>query len=244
MSSVSLVVGLGSPVSRSIVERLTANGPVGYVADPAGVMQELPATTHAAGVSLDDPSAVIGALTDLRRFLGPFGAVVVVAGDSQNTATDGVGGHDLSTWAACVDLTLTLTYLVARETVDDLVAAKGSFTVVTSTAAHRGVHGRAAYAAASHGIIGLVKSMALDHARDGARYNVVSAGYVPGGQHARSFGVAEATIDRIPARRSATPRDVAHLVDHVSSKRSSYATGAVFTVDGGLSSGLLKEAEA
>lgn len=237
MTRAVLVAADDTSVARATVRLLLERGgKIAHIAPAFGGGLPFDGVTRIAA-DLTDPQQVAAAVDEARLGLGEITTVVTVAGEPSPGAVSAVG---FSGWSSCVERTLTTPYLVAACTMPDLVRTRGSFVAVTSTVAIRGGMRNVAQAAASHGVVGLVKSMALDHARQGVRCNVVCTGVVEadGGS---AYAVREVPDLRIPARRPARPAEVAHLVAHLASERASYATGSVVVMDGGLSAGMLKE---
>ena len=237
MTRGALVVGGGSAVIAAIVEHLRGRGDVVGLVSTSTAGATSPDVV-AVAVDLMDRVAVQDAINTVREQTGTFTTVVTVAQDDSSGA---VGALAMAQWEDTWNAVATLNFTVAKHTLPDLTHSGGSFVAVTSTGAIRGILNHGAHAAATQGVVGLVKSMALDYARDGVRCNVVSAGFVPAHHDGRSFGVREVSDERIAARRAATADDIAHLVEHVTSARATFTTGAVITVDGGLTAGLLKD---
>ena len=118
-------------------------------------------------------------------------------------------------------------------------AAPGSIVQISSTAGILGFRRRAVYTAAKHGLIGLTRALALDHAQDGIRINAVLPHVIEtpmyrsvATEHDRAVWTAG-----IPLGRVGTPSDVAGMVMFLCSPAASYLTGGTFIVDGGALAG-------
>lgn len=123
----------------------------------------------------------------------------------------------------------------------------GSIVATSSTAGLRGAARLSAYSASKHAVIGLVKSAALEAARDGIRINAVCPGPVDTGMIAAieagfrpddPAGARRGTAARVPLGRLGTVEDVAALMLFLLSDQAAFATGGAYTVDGGVMAGL------
>jgi 2-dehydro-3-deoxy-L-rhamnonate dehydrogenase (NAD+) len=92
-----------------------------------------------------------------------------------------------------------------------------------------------AYVAAKHGVVGLTKSAAIEHAADGIRVNAVGPGFINTPLIAHNLDDASiALLDGLhPLGRIGEAHEVAELVAWLASDAASFATGAYHTVDGG-----------
>lgn len=95
------------------------------------------------------------------------------------------------------------------------------------------------YSAAKSGVVGLVRGLAVELARDGVRVNGVAPGYIRTAQllsEENSLGPAgaEKAAEFIPMGRLGTPEDIAEVIAFLASKGARYMTGQVLVVDGGL----------
>jgi len=95
--------------------------------------------------------------------------------------------------------------------------------------------GQANYSAAKAGIVGFTKSVAKEYATKGIRANVIAPGFI---ETDMTSSIPEAKrkelTDRIPLGRLGKGRDVANVVAFLASDLSSYVTGQVLCVDGGM----------
>jgi NAD(P)-dependent dehydrogenase (short-subunit alcohol dehydrogenase family) len=96
-----------------------------------------------------------------------------------------------------------------------------------------------AYAASKAGLIGLVQSLASDHAAKGVRINTI----LPGGTKTDMAGDDPATHDFIaglhPMKRMAEPKEIAQSALFLLSDRASFVTGSPLAVDGGMATRLV-----
>jgi NAD(P)-dependent dehydrogenase (short-subunit alcohol dehydrogenase family) len=110
----------------------------------------------------------------------------------------------------------------------------GVIVNVGSGASVVGVGGFAGYVAAKHGVLGLTRAAAIDHAPDGVRVNAVLAGLVDSPLTAdRPAHVIAARLAAHPIGRIARPEEIADAIVWLCSDRSTFVTGAGIAVDGG-----------
>lgn len=138
-------------------------------------------------------------------------------------------------WNRVLSVNLTGAYLCSRRVIPEMIrAGGGSIVCVSSVAGVTAQAGQAAYHASKHGLIGLVRAMALDHARDGIRVNAVCPGAVDTPLLSPLTGERMATLaDRHALGRIARPEEIAAAVLHLAGDESSFTTGTAMLVDGG-----------
>lgn len=151
--------------------------------------------------------------------------------------------YPLDLWQKTIDINLTGTFLVAREAGRVMKDAGhgGSFINVSSIYGvmgpdHRIYKGQTfssfpGYSASKAGVIGLTQWLATWWAQDQIRVNCLVPGGVYNGQ-AESF--VDAYNNRIPLGRMANPDDMSGMVLYLLSDASSYCTGGIYNIDGGL----------
>jgi len=117
----------------------------------------------------------------------------------------------------------------------------GSIINIGSIAGFNADHGMAIYNASKAAVHGLTRAVATDHGVDGIRCNAISPGWVATELAERAFDMADdpaaarhAAVHRHPVGRLGLPGDVASLATWLASDESTFASGSLFTLDGGL----------
>jgi len=111
----------------------------------------------------------------------------------------------------------------------------GRIINISSVIGSAGGFGQANYASAKSGLFGLTMSLALETASKGITVNAVTPGYITTDMTAAvPPNVMEKLIARIPVGRLGEPNEVARVVEFLADPESSYITGQVYPVNGGL----------
>ena len=116
-----------------------------------------------------------------------------------------------------------------------LKARKGSIINISSVVGVKGNAGQANYAASKAGMIGFTKSVALELGSRNIRCNAIAPGFIETEMTAAlAPEMVQQWREQIPLKRGGTPDDVAQAVVFLASDMSSYITGQVLNVDGGM----------
>ncbi|WP_051194159.1 SDR family NAD(P)-dependent oxidoreductase [Nocardia jiangxiensis] len=237
----ALVTGAGGGIGRAVAVELAATHNLiltdifeASLRETQALTAPVGAAVHAQVADIARPGELDRVVTAGEKTLGTVSAAVACAG-IEGAGT--VETSDIENWQRSLNVNLTGTFLTARAVIASLKATAGSFTAIASDAGTNGFEDCVGYIAAKHGVIGVVRAMAVDHGRDGVRSNVVCPGYVETPMARRILADSpEGTEDFyrsvIPLGRFATPQDVAAVVRHFVAG-STYANGVVYALDGG-----------
>jgi len=139
-------------------------------------------------------------------------------------------------WQKVIDINLSAAFFVARTVARDMIRKrKGSIINMSSIVGVHGNGGQANYSASKAGLIGVTKSLAHEVASRGVRVNALAPGYIESDMTSvLPDSVKEFMLERIPLKRPGTQNDVAEAALFFASDSSSYITGQVLSVDGGM----------
>jgi hypothetical protein len=146
-----------------------------------------------------------------------------------------------ATWHTVLNTNLTSAFFAARAQIPALQSQGGAILFTSSVVgvSNGGMPGMAAYAASKAGLIGLVKTLAMEHGPEGIRINAL----LPGGTRTPMAGDdpdGHAVVARLhPLRRLAEPEEIAATAAFLLSDDASFITGAPILADGGVSTQLL-----
>ena len=137
---------------------------------------------------------------------------------------------------AVLDANLKGAFLCCKEAARRMVRQRyGRIVNLSSVVALRGNAGQTNYAASKAGLIGLTKSLARELASRNVTVNAVAPGFIETDMTAALPEAVRAEMAKgIPAGRAGSPEDVANAVAFFTAEQSSYLTGQVLCVDGGM----------
>lgn len=135
-----------------------------------------------------------------------------------------------------IEINLKGTYLVTKAVSKYMMKQrKGSIINLSSVVGVSGNAGQCNYSASKAGIIGFTKSIAKELASRNIRANAVAPGFIETDMtDVLSDAVKESIYNQIPLKRMGTAKEVAELIYFLGSEKSSYITGQVINVDGGM----------
>lgn len=238
---VAIVTGGASGLGEFIARRLAAEGAHVVVADVDGGGAErlaadivgTPTTTDVT--RWDDVVDMVAA----ARAIGPLRAMVLSAAVETRAGVVECSDDD---WQRVVNVNLKGPFLCIKRAVPAMVeAGGGSIVALGSTLGQITQPQYAAYCASKFALTNLCKQVAIEHAKDAVRVNVVAPSATTTGLFMKmSEGAPDPEAIRamvaanMPMQRLAEPEEVAEAVLFLLSDAASYTSGAVLPVDGGL----------
>nr|WP_187627933.1 3-ketoacyl-ACP reductase [Paraburkholderia sp. UCT31] len=142
----------------------------------------------------------------------------------------------LDNWNAVIDTNLTSLFNVTKQVIEGMVTRGwGRVINISSVNGQKGQFGQTNYSTAKAGIHGFTMALAQEVATKGVTVNTVSPGYI-GTDMVRAVKpeVLQTIIDSIPVRRLGEPSEIASMVAWLAGEESGFATGADFSLNGGL----------
>jgi 3alpha(or 20beta)-hydroxysteroid dehydrogenase len=239
VGAVVVVTGAARGIGFSCAQLLVAQGARVVVADVDGPAAEAAAhelgTAAAIGVSVDvrsqaDCAAMVAAGRDA---FGRITGLVHAAGVNQPPCP--IAELTDEEWRRVLDINLSGT-LFAIQAVSPYLAEGGAIVTFASGAARVVRKGIAAYAASKAGVVALTKVAALELGPQGVRVNAIAPGFIDTEMNqAKLTPERRAAIARsAPLGRVGRPDEIARVTSFLLSAESSYVSGDVIAVDGGV----------
>jgi NAD(P)-dependent dehydrogenase (short-subunit alcohol dehydrogenase family) len=242
--SVALVTGAAGGIGRATAFELARQGWKVAVSDRAEAgaglektaiaLRDAGADVHFSTFDIRDVDQTRAAYAQIESESGPVDAVVANAGVADRLAR--AATIDPEAWRAELEVNLTGAFLSLQPALAGMKERGGGRVVaVSSIAATDGLAGQVAYAAAKAGLLGMVRTLALEMASSGTTVNAVLPGMIGTEKvEAMPEEIKERSRSRVPMKRFASPEEVASVIAFLCSDAASYVTGAWLPVDGGI----------
>ncbi|MFN3617953.1 MAG: acetoacetyl-CoA reductase [Aquabacterium sp.] len=191
---------------------------------------------YASVGNVSDWDSTVEAFRKAKAEHGPIDILVNNAGITRDGMFRKMTKAD---WDAVIDTNLNSLFNVTKQVIDDMVdRGWGRIINISSVNGEKGQFGQTNYSAAKAGMHGFTMALAQEVASKGVTVNTVSPGYI-GTEMVRAIrpDVLDKIVATIPVKRLGTPEEIASMVSWVASEEAGFATGADFSVNGGLHMG-------
>lgn len=237
----ALVTGASRGIGRAIAVKLAACGAkVVGVARTLEAMQGTKDAILAAGGEFEGFAADVAKAEDVKRVVeeveAKYQKIHVLVNNAGITKDGLMLRMEDDAWDQVVDVNLKGTFLWCRAVGAVMMRGRyGRIVNISSVSGIRGNPGQANYSASKAGVIGFSQTIARELASRGITVNVVAPGFITTDMTDVLPDKIKAEVkDRIPLKRLGAPEDIAEMVAFFSGPASSYVTGQVVTVDGGM----------
>ncbi len=239
---VALVTGGTRGIGKGICLKLAEHGAsviFTYVSSEEAaknVEQELKALGVVARAVRSDAAKLADAEKLVEDIVAEFGALHIVVNNAGITRDNLLMRMREEDWDAVIDTNLKAVFNITKAVQRTMLKQReGSIINISSVVGIEGNAGQSNYAASKAGIIGFSKSIAKELGSRNIRCNVVAPGFI---ETEMTAALDQAVVDgwkaTIPLKRAGTPEDVANTVLFLASDLSTYVTGQVIPVCGGM----------
>ncbi|MGY8904539.1 MAG: acetoacetyl-CoA reductase [Burkholderiales bacterium] len=193
-------------------------------------------TFRASVGNVGDWDSTVEAFAKVKAEVGPVSVLVNNAGITRDGQFRKMAKAD---WDAVISTNLDSMFNVTKQVIENMIEAGwGRIVNISSVNGQKGQFGQVNYSTAKAGLHGFTMALAQEVAAKGVTVNTVSPGYI-GTDMVKAIrpDVLEKIVSGVPAKRLGTPEEIASIISWISSDEGGYATGADFSLNGGLHMG-------
>jgi acetoacetyl-CoA reductase len=240
---VALVTGAVGGIGQAIALQLAEAGAtvgLNYLVEPDDVanrfLNEFKGKGHRGSLYKADVSNFEETTQLVEKVSKDYGRVDILVNNAGITIDRTLKNMTPDQWEKVLAVDLSSVFNCSKALIAQMLErGYGRIISISSVVGQKGNFGQTNYAAAKAAIIGFTKSLALETAKKGITVNAVAPGFVRTAMTRQMpKEVLDKVVDSIPVGRMAEPREIARAVLFLADEDSSYITGQVLAVNGGL----------
>ncbi len=237
---VALITGATRGIGKEIALELAQNGYDIAVNYRGTIDEDLKKEIEANNVRCEFVEADVSNFEQcesmIKETIEKYGRIDVLVNNAGITKDGLIMRMKKEDFEAVIDVNLVGTFNVTRNVIPYMIKQKsGRIINVSSVVGVAGNAGQTNYSASKAGVIGFTKSLAKEVASRNILVNAIAPGFIDTDMtKVLSDNVKEGINAQIPLKRMGTPNEVAKVVKFLASEDSSYVTGQVINIDGGM----------
>lgn len=239
---IALITGANRGIGRSIALKFAESGAdvafsdIVYNDDSISLEKELQALGVRGKGFASDASSFASSEQLISQVLEEFSTIDILVNNAGITRDNLLLRMTEQDWDSVINVNLKSVFNLTKAIQRVMIKQRsGTIINMSSVVGVEGNSGQSNYSASKAGIIGFTKSIAQELGSRNIRCNAIAPGYIETEMTARlPQEFRDKWISDIPMKRAGTPDDVANLALFLASDLSSYVTGQVITVCGGL----------
>ena len=227
---VAVITGASRGIGAAIAETLRD---AGYRVASFDISDAAPEGVLGVACNVTDSVSVDAAFTKVESELGPVEVLVANAGITRDTLLLRMSDDD---WQKVIDVNLSGAFRVVKRATRGMMKQRfGRIVATSSVVGLLGSAGQVNYSASKSGLIGMARSVSRELGGRGVTFNLVAPGFIQTDMTAAIRpDILEGMIAGIPVGRLGQPEEIASIIAWLASVQSAYATGADFSVNGGM----------
>ncbi len=246
-NKIAIITGSGSGIGRSSAELFAKEGAKVVVADIDKIGGE-----ETVELIKKNGGEAIFVKTDVTKedevknlvdsAVKEFGGLNIIFNNAGIDLAHTVVDTDEDAWQRSIDINLKSVYLGCKYAIPHMLENGGAILSTASVLAHATSPNQAPYTASKTGVVGLIRQIAYDYAKNNVRANTICPGDTLTPMSKKFFSekgdpekAMKVWTDKIPMGRFAQPEEIASVALFLVSDEASYLTGQSIIVDGGFS---------
>lgn len=239
---VALITGAARGIGKAIALKFASEGADVAFTDlvinetAEQTIKEIEAFGHKVKGYASDASNFEQTHSIVEQVLADFGKIDILVNNAGITKDGLMLKMTEAQWDQVISVNLKSAFNFIHACIPSMMRLKNGSIINMSSVV--GVHGNTAqcnYAASKAGLIALAKSISQEMGRKGIRANAIAPGFIDSAMtQALPESIRKEWIEKIPLRRGGTVEDIANVATFLASDLSSYVSGQVIQVDGGM----------